>query len=137
NPQDLLGGGVTQGTGRFERAMEAALEGIATDPDLPFPYSNLSLAQVYTDRFPAAENTIRRAAARKVQMPQLLMLQYNIAALQADREQMDRIAASARKNRAAGHWIAHAESLALARSGRLGAARRSSGRAVDLALLER
>jgi tetratricopeptide (TPR) repeat protein len=134
NAQDLLGGIVTQGTGRFERTMEAALDGIATEPDLPFPYSNLALAQFNTDRFPAAEDTIQRATARKVQMPQMLMLQYNLAALKGDGEQMDRIAGSAKGNRAAGHWIAHAESLAVARSGRLRAARRSSGRAVDLAL---
>ena len=134
NAQDLLGGISTQGTGRFERTMEAALDGIATLPDSPYPYTNLALAQFYTDRFPEAEDTIQRATARKVQMPQLLMLQYNLAALKADREQMDRIAGSARGNRAAGHWIAHAEALALARSGRLRAARQSSGRAVDLAL---
>src|SRR5262249_20051555 len=126
----------TQGTGRFERTMEAAVDGIATEPDLPQPYVNLARAQFYTDRFPAAENTIQRATALKVQMPLLLMLQYNLAALNGDREQMDRIAGSARGNRAVGHWIAHGEALALARSGHLHAARRSSGRAVDLALQE-
>jgi serine/threonine protein kinase/tetratricopeptide (TPR) repeat protein len=137
NAQDLLGGIPTQGTGRFERTIEAALDGIATEPDSPYPYTNLALAQFYTDRFPAAEDTIQRATARKVQMPYLLMLQYNLAALKGDREQMDRIAGSARGNRAVGQWIAHAEALAHARSGRLQAARRSSGRAVDLALQER
>jgi len=137
NAQDLLAGIATQGTGRFERTMEAALDGIATEPDLPFPYSNLARAQFYTDRFAEAENTIQRATARKVQMPQLLMLRYNLAVLKGDGEQMDRIAASAKGNRAAGHWIAHAEALAHARSGRLQAARRSSGRAVNLALQER
>ena len=134
NAQDLLGGISTQGTGRFERTMEAALDGIATDPDLPQPYVNLALAQFYTDRFPAAESTTQRATARKVQMPSLPILQYNLAALKGDREQMDRIAGSASGNRAAEHWIVHAEALALARSGRLRAARRSSQRAVDLAL---
>src|SRR5262249_47817820 len=126
----------TQGTGRFERTMEAAVDGIATEPDLPQPYVNLARAQFYTDRFSEAEDTIQRATARKVQMPELLMLQYNLAALKGDREQMDRIAGSARGNRAVGHWIAHAEALAHARSGRLQAARRSSARAVDLALQE-
>src|SRR5262249_34090146 len=82
----------------------------------------------------AADDTIQRAAARKVQMPELLMLRYNLAALKEDREQMDRIAGSAGGNRAVGQWIAHAEALILARSGRLQAARRSSGRPVDLAL---
>ena len=45
--------------------------------------------------------------------------------------------ALARGKRRAEHWMAHEEALALARSGRLQAARRSSNRAVDLALQER
>jgi eukaryotic-like serine/threonine-protein kinase len=44
--------------------------------------------------------------------------------------------ALAKGKRGAEHPMAHAEALALVRSGRLQAARRSSGRAVDLALLE-
>src|SRR5436190_10090088 len=42
----------------------------------------------------------------------------------------------ARGMRRAEHWMAHEEALALARSGRLQAARQSSSRAVDLALQE-
>lgn len=137
NAQDLLGGISTQGTGRFERTIEAALDGIATEPGLPFPYSNLALAQFRLDRFPAAEDTIQRATARKIQMPQLLMLQYNLAALEGDRAQMSWVADSAKGKRTVGHRIAHAEALALARSGRLQAGRRSSKQAVDLALQER
>lgn len=136
NPQDLLGGISTQGTGRFERTMEAALDGIATDPDVPFPYVNLALAQFYTDHFREAEETIQRATARKVQMPQVPMLQYNLAALNGDGKEMDRIASAASGNRANGHRIAHVEALANARYGRLRSARQSSRRAVDLALQE-
>jgi serine/threonine protein kinase/tetratricopeptide (TPR) repeat protein len=134
NAQDLLGGISTQGTGRFERTIEAALDGIATDPSLPFPYTNLSLAQFHTNRLPEAEKTIELAATRKVQMPQLRMLQYTLAALRGDHEQMERIAGSANGKPGDGHWIAHAEALALARSGRVRAARQSSRRAVDLAV---
>jgi len=132
SPQGLLGGISTQGTGRFQRTIETATDGIANNPGDPFAYTNLALAQFYTDRFPAAEETIQRANARKVQMRQLLMLEYTLAALKGDREQMDRIAGSTGGNREAEHRIAHAEALALARSGRLQAARRSSGRAVEL-----
>ncbi|MBL8214559.1 MAG: hypothetical protein JNK87_27805 [Bryobacterales bacterium] len=136
NAQDLLGGISTLGTGRFERTIEATLDGIAELPDSPFPYTNLALAQFHTDRFAEAENTIQRATARKMQMPMVVMLQYNLAALKGDRIQIDSIAGSTGANRAVRHWIAHAEGLALARSGRLRAARQSSGRAVDLALQE-
>ena len=59
-----------------------------------------------------------------------------IAALESDNDEMDRVMALAKGNRGADHAMAHAEALALVRSGRLQAARRSSSRAVDLALQE-
>ena len=49
---------------------------------------------------------------------------------------MDRAVGQARGKRGAEPRVAHAEALALARSGRLQAARQSSSRAVDLALQE-
>src|SRR5207248_10951633 len=73
---------------------------------------------------------------RKLDMPEFTALRYNIAVLKGDREQMDQAVALARGKRRAEHWMAHEESLALARTGRLQAARRSSKRAVDLALEE-
>ena len=62
------------------------------------------------------------------------MLRYNIALLTADKDQMDRAMARAAGKRGAEHRMAHAEALALARSGRLQAARLSSSRAQDLAV---
>jgi tetratricopeptide (TPR) repeat protein len=136
NPQDLIAGLSTHGTGRFERAIEASLEGIATDPDFPIAYQSLALAYFFTDRFPEAESTLQRASARKLNMPLSLVLRYNIAVLNRDQEQIDRAVGLARGKGVAEHRMAHEEALALARSGRLQAARRSSGRAVDLALQE-
>src|SRR5207247_10635100 len=77
-----------------------------------------------------------RASERKLETPDFLVLRYNIAVLKGDQEQMDRAVRLARGKRGAEHSMAHAEALALARSGRLQAARRSSNRAVDLALQE-
>ena len=136
NSQDLLGGISTHGTGRFERAIAAALEGIGTDPDLVIPYGNLALAYFFTDRFPEAESTLQRASARKLEMPLFLGLRYNIAVLKGDQAQMDREVGLAKGKPVAEHWMAHEEALALAHSGLLQAARRTSNRAVDLALQE-
>jgi eukaryotic-like serine/threonine-protein kinase len=47
---------------------------------------------------------------------------------------MQRVAALAKGKRGAEHEVTHAEALALVRSGRLGAGRRTSNRAVELAL---
>jgi len=136
NPHDLLGGLATDGTGRFARTIEASLEGIAADPDFPIVYSNLAFAYFFTDRFSEAESTIQRAHARKLEMPLFQLLQYHIAVLKGDQDQMERAAGLARGKGLAEHRIAHVEAVVLARSGRLQAARRASKRAVEVAIEE-
>ena len=66
----------------------------------------------------------------------VLVMRYTIAVLKGDQGQMDRIVALAKGKHGTEHRVAHAEALALARSGRLQAARQSSSRAIELALQE-
>ena len=134
SPHGFLGGLSTHGTGRFERAIEGSQSNIAADPDSLRVYDSLAQSYVLTDRFPEAESTLQRASERKLETPNLLVLRYNIAVLQGDPEEMERAVALARGKQGAEHGMAHAEGLALARSGRVQAARRFSSRAVDLAL---
>ena len=136
NAHDLLGGLSTHGTGRFERVIETSQEKLTEDPSFVFAYHNLASGYFFLDRFPDVESTLRRASEHKVEEPYLLVLQYNLAALKGDKDRMDQVVALARGKQGAEHWVAHAEALALARSGRLADARRSSSRAVDLALQE-
>jgi eukaryotic-like serine/threonine-protein kinase len=135
-PLDLLAGIATHGTGRFERAIETAEIQIADDPDFLFGYANLTSAYFFQGRFEEAERVLRRAAARKLENPTLLLIGYNIAALKGDQEQMDRLAAPAKGQRGVKHAVANVNALALARSGRLTLARQSSNRAIDLARQE-
>jgi serine/threonine protein kinase/tetratricopeptide (TPR) repeat protein len=135
-PQDLLGGLSTHGTGRFERAIETSQEAIAADPDFAIAYSSLAQSYLLTDRFAEAESTVVRASERKLKIPNLLVIQYIIAVLEGDHEQMVLASGLARGKRKLEHWIAHEEGLALARSGRLQDARRSSNWAMALALQE-
>ena len=136
NPQSLLGGLASHGTGRFERVIEASQKEIAADPNFGYGYANIASGYYFLDRFAEAQSTLVRAAERKLEVPNFLLLRYNIAALKGDQEEMDRAVAVARGKRQAEHWMAHEEALALARSGRLQAAARSSNRAVNLALQE-
>jgi tetratricopeptide (TPR) repeat protein len=136
SPHDLLGGLSSQGTGRFERAIEISREQIAADPAVVYGYHNLASSLFFLDRFPEAEKTLEQAAERKVEEPYLLVFRYTLAALKDDKEQMDRVVTLAKGKHGAEHWVAHAEALALARSGRLQDSRRSSNRAVNLALQE-
>jgi len=136
-PHGLLGGLSTHGTGRFERAIDASRKEIAAAADGiggARTYDGLGQSYFLTDRFPEAESTLQRASERKLERSNFLVLRYNIALLNGDQEQMDRAVGLAKGKHGAEHGMAHAEALALARSGRLQAARRSSSRAVDLAL---
>ena len=135
-PQDLLGGISTHGTGRFGRAIEMEQKEIADKPDFFFGYSSLASSYFFLDRFTEAESVLDRASERRLEEPSLLVLRYNIAALKGDKDQMDRVVALAKGKHGAEDRVAHAEALALARSGRLQAARQSSSRAVDLTLQE-
>jgi len=134
NAQGFLGGLATHGTGRYERAMEMSQKRIAANPDEVFGYSSLAESYFFLDRFDDAESTLQRAYERKLEAPNFLVILYNIAVLKGNQKQMDRAVGLARGKRGTEHWMAHEEALALARSGRLQAARRSSSRAVDLAL---
>jgi tetratricopeptide (TPR) repeat protein len=133
-PLGLLGGISTHGTGRFERVIEASEKEIVAKPDTIYGYLNLAEGHFYLDHFPETESALQRAADRKLKEPfYALLMRYNIAMLKGDKDQMDRIVLLARGKPGAEHMV-HAEALALARSGRLQAARQSSNRAVDLAL---
>jgi len=137
NPQELLAGLSTRGTGRFERAIEMAQKEIAVHPDIAIGYNSLAYSYTFLDRFPEAESILQRASERKMgALPMLLVFRYKIAVLKGDRDEMERAVALARGRRAAEHWVAHAQALALARSGRLQEARRLSNHAVGLALQE-
>jgi eukaryotic-like serine/threonine-protein kinase len=136
SPHDLLGGLSAHGTGRFERAIEISQRKIAAAPDFLFGYGNLANSYFFLDRFAEAESTLQRASERKLENPNFLVMRYNIAVLKGDKDQMDRVGGLARGKHGAEHRVAHAEALALARSGRLQAARRSSSRAVALAMQE-
>ncbi|HLO20476.1 MAG TPA: hypothetical protein VK192_08275, partial [Sphingomicrobium sp.] len=136
SPHGLLGGLSTHGTGRFERAIDASRKEIAAAPDTAFAYGSLAQSYFLTDRFPEAESTLQRASERKLERPNNLVMRYNIALLNGDQQQMDRAVGLAKGKQGAEHGMAHAEALALARSGRLIRARQSSSRARDLAQQE-
>jgi serine/threonine protein kinase/tetratricopeptide (TPR) repeat protein len=136
SPQTLIGGLVAHGTGRFQTAIEVTQERIAADPNQGMAYGNLASAYFRTDRFPEAEGTLQRASERKLEVAPILVARYNMAVLKGDQAEMDRAVSQAKGKRRAEHWMAHQEALALARSGRLQAARRPSSRAVELALQE-
>jgi serine/threonine protein kinase/tetratricopeptide (TPR) repeat protein len=132
SPHDLMGGISAQGTGRFDKAIEISQKFIATHPDVALGYGSLASSYFFLDRFPEAASVLQRASEHKIEISRNWVMRYNIALLKGDKDQMDRVMALSKGKHGAEHMMAHAEALALARSGRLQAARRSSSRAVDL-----
>ncbi|HEY7337355.1 MAG TPA: protein kinase [Bryobacteraceae bacterium] len=132
SPHDLLGGLSAQGTGRFERATEVSQKFIATHPDVVLGYGNLASINFFLDRFTESESILERASEHKLEIPRNWVMRYDIGLLTGDQDQMDRVMALAKGKHGAEHLMDHAEALALARSGRLQAARRASSRGVAL-----
>ncbi len=136
DPQDLMGGISSGGTGRFERGIEQAQKSIAANPDFLFGYANLARNCFHADRFGEAGNALQGASRRKLEMPEFLVYRHAIAFLNADGQQMNQVLALAKGKRGAEHWVMNSQALALAHAGQLREARRISNRAVDLALQE-
>ena len=76
---------------------------------------------------------MRQAAERKLESANMLLIPYFVAFLKGDDDELARAAAVARKSPAEEDHISHLEALALARSGQLVDARRTSAAAVGIA----
>jgi tetratricopeptide (TPR) repeat protein len=133
-PHGLLSGFLYQGVGKYEKSIEHARAAIALDPDFAFGYVNLAFDYFYLDRPDEAEKTLQRASARKLEVPESMILRYYIAFVRGDKKGMDREVALAKGRLGTEDWLSNSEALVLARSGHLSAARRMSQRAVDSAL---
>ena len=129
----ILSGFGSQGSGKYELAMEEAKKALGLNPDHTFAYENLAYSLLYLDRLKEAEDTLQRASERKIEIPELLLCRYYIAFLKGDMAGMEREAARAKSEPGAEDWMSHSEALVLARSGQLQLAGRMSRRAVDLA----
>jgi eukaryotic-like serine/threonine-protein kinase len=120
-------------TGQYELAIAEADKAIALDPDLIPGYSNKLFSQLCLNRLDDALLTVSRAAERKLETPDLLLIPYVVAFLQGTGDELERSAAAAKKSPAAEDTISQLEALALARAGRLQDARRLSVVPVEIA----
>jgi eukaryotic-like serine/threonine-protein kinase len=135
-PHVMLSGYPNKAAGRFEEAIAEGRKAIELDPDFAIAYFNIAVNNVYLNRLDEAENVLRRAAGRGLEIDEYLMLDYNIAFLRGDGAGMERAAAQARQRSGGETWISNQEAFALAYSGRLQQARTMSRRAVDHARQE-
>jgi Tfp pilus assembly protein PilF len=130
-PRSFLSGYANKAKGQYEKAAAEARRAIELDPDLSFGYYGLAVNQAFLGRLDEAENTLRRAAARGLEIDEFIMLDYDIAFLKGDHAAMERAAARARERFGGENWISAREGFALAYSGHLQQAGIASHRAVD------
>ncbi len=130
SPHAMLSGYVNKTPGRYEQGAAEARKAIELDPDFAIGYYNLAVAHVYLNRLAAAEDILRRAEARGMEIQEFLMLAYDVAFLKNDSVAMERAAARARAISGPRSWVSNKEAFALAYSGRLQRAQSMSRRAV-------
>jgi tetratricopeptide (TPR) repeat protein len=128
----IIAGWVAFGTGQYERGIQASKEAMRLDPNIPYPYGGVASHNLYLDRFTEAEDALRLAANRNIEIPEFLVLRYYLSFLKGDQAGMDREIARARGEHAE-DWMAHHQALVLARSGRMQQARIMWERAIALA----
>ena len=129
----LLAGLALTSTGQHELAIAETDKALALDPDLTPTHVSKARNQLHLNRLDDALLTVRQATERKLDSPELLLLQYFVAFLKGTDDELERIVTLARKSPAAEDLISHVEALALARSGRLQDARRMSAVPVEIA----
>jgi eukaryotic-like serine/threonine-protein kinase len=135
-PHSMLAGYVNKAAGRYQQAIVEARKSIELDPDFVIGYYNLGVNNVYLDRLDEAENVLRRAAGRGLEIDEFLMLEHDIAFLKGDGPGMERVVARARERSGGDTWISNKEAFALAYTGQLQKARVLTQRAVDQARQE-
>jgi len=133
-PHDFLSGIIYPAFGKYEKGIEEAQKAIERDPDFAVGYLTLAYSYVYLNRLEEAENTLRKASERKLEMPDYLVLHYDIAFLRDDKAEMARQVSLAQMKPGAEDWIANHQSFVYAYSGHLQEASRMSRKATELAL---
>jgi tetratricopeptide (TPR) repeat protein len=132
-PLSVLGGWGTLGTGQYERGIQATQEDLRLNPDETFGYGGLALHNLLLDRFGETADVLRRAAERKLEIPEFLVLRYYLAFFKGDQAGMEHEIARARGQHGVEDCMWHNQALVLARSGQMQQARIMWERAVALA----
>jgi eukaryotic-like serine/threonine-protein kinase len=132
-PHGFLSGMIPLPLGHYEKSIDEAKITLGLDPDFPFGYENLALSYLALEHIDEAENALRRASERTLEIPDFFVQRYTLAFLKGDNAGMERDAAEARGKPVVEDWMSNSQGFVLAYSGHLGEARKMSSRAADLA----
>jgi tetratricopeptide (TPR) repeat protein len=132
SPHDYLNAIYTT-FGKYEQGVEEAKKAIGLAPDFGIGYALLAMHYVLLNRLEEAETVVQEASRRQLNLPDLVVTEYDIAYLRGDQAGMQRAVARGKREPIAENWVANREALALAYSGRLLEARKTLAHAVDIA----
>ena len=139
-PRGFLGAGVAYAFGRYEQIEENTKITIGLDPDAAYAYVNRAASYVCRNRLTDADAAIQQALERKLGLSDLFLMQYEIAFLKNDSQEMDRLSALIHDKFGAAtgaqDMIRYREASVLAYSGHLRQARAASRDAIASAVRE-
>ncbi len=121
-------------SGQYEKSGKEAKRSIELDPDFAPGYMNLGSSLISLNRLDDAEKTVQQASGRMPEIPEFLILSYEIAFLKNDNAAMERILAAGQGRLGAEDWLTGEAAYAQAYLGHLRQARTLSTRAEDLAV---
>jgi tetratricopeptide (TPR) repeat protein len=132
-PHSFLAGFIYPVLGEHEKAAEEAQKAIELAPDFGVGYALLGSNSLSLDRLGAAEDAVRRASERTIEIPLLALVRYDVAFLKGDIGGMQREVAAARGKSGVEELISDHQAFALAYAGHLQEATKMLRRASDLA----
>ena len=132
-PHSFLAGFIYPVLGEYKKAAEEAQKATELAPDFGIGYALLGFNSLSLDRLGEAENAARMASERKIEIPDLALLRYDVAFLKGDNGGMQREVAAASGKSGAEELISDHQAFALAYAGHLQEATKMLRRARDLA----
>lgn len=132
-PPSFLSGGISAGVGQYKKGAEEAEKTIELDPDFPWGYINLASNDISLGRLKPAENTLQRASDRNLETPDVLVERYDLAFLEGNHAEMERVQSLSTGKPGAEDWITDNQAFALSYFGHLREARGVTERAEDFA----
>ena len=132
-PHGLLSGAVYPVLGRYDKAGEHGTRTIELDPEFVIGYNILALSFIERDRLSEAEDVLRQAADRKLELPDFFVDRFEIAFLKNDAAAMEREVTLSQAVSGAEDLISDEVSFSLAYTGHLQQASRKSRTAVLIA----
>ena len=132
-PRGFLGAFIYPTFGKYGKAMEVARQWTNLEPSSPVAYLQLSFNSQYAGHLDEAEKALRQAVGRNLEIPDILLQEYDVAFLKGDSAEMERLLARSVGKPGAEDEVSARKAFVLAFTGQLQEARRMSKRAASLA----